>query len=652
MLGANNTKVANSFTSLMDVDYRVRKHIFCCLKRQATSYHCKACYDSAAFQVAFCYKIGFGISSSEDQVRYWLGDERTLEDLERELEIVRNADWSYTEMITKLFDEGYNVQMDYSGAYQRAGILEASGAEYVREMRDMERVIGRLHPVIRRSKSVLADIHFRKDEFERAEILFWEVKVQLEDDPEHGHEDLLTLVATTNLANVLMELAKYEAAEEMYNRALSGYEKLLGPSHPYTLLSVHKLGLLSQYQGNYKRAEMLCRQALEEEIVVLGESNADTLDSLNTLGMILRSQGKYEEAEEVYRRELRLTKLVNGQESPQTMFVVNDLAVLSRLQGKYKIAENLSQQAIDGLEKMLGKEHSDTLACIEDLAWTLEEQGKSAEAERLIRRVLAGRERFLGSTHPDVLAAQEALAAALGAQGDHKRAEEMTRQVVVKKKEILGPEHVDTLAAMSNLAIVLFRQRKLKAAANLFTQALHIREKLFEEDNTSTLTNMNDLAVVLAAQGKYAQGVSLYKRALSGRRRLLGAHHPDTLTTCNNLAAALTHVRQSTEAETILRDILDHVAAASDASDIAEPDTATAMWNLADLLHRQKRFDEAYTLYERACKEYERSGRPQWEECEEQFKDMRKERERRARGGIWNLDAVHALVRVRKGLFR
>lgn len=630
----------------MDVDYRVRKHIFRCLKRQATDYLCKPCHDSAAFQMAFCYKAGFGISSDDDQVPYWLGVERTIEDLDIELEIVRNADWSYTDTITQLMNEGYDVHMDESGEYQRAGILEASGAEYLREQSDMERVLGRSHPVVCRLKTVLADILFLKDEFEHAEILYREVKVQREDNPEYGRENLMTLEATTNLAKVLTELAKFEAAEELHNQTLSKYQKLLGPSHPYTLLNIHNIALLSQYQGKYQRAELLCRQALGGEIAVLGESHTATLTTLGTLGLILRSQGKYEEAEEVCRRELRLRDLASGQEDPRTMFVINELAVVSTLQGKYKIAESLSQQAIQGLENMLGKEHSDTLGCIADLAQTLEVQGKFAEAEGLHRRVLAGRERFLGSTHPDVLGTQEALAGTLSAQGDHKRAEEMTRQVVIKKKEVLGPEHVDTLTAMSNLAIVLFRQGKLKAAAKLFTQALQKREDRVEEGNPSTLTNMNDLAVVLAAQGKYAQAVALYKRALAGRRRVLGTHHPDTFTTCNNLAAALTHVGQSTEAETTLRDILDHVAAASDSSDIAEPDTATVMWNLADLLHRQKRFDEAYSLYERACKEYERSGRPQQEDCEEQFKDMLKERERRARGGIWRLDVVHALVGV------
>ena len=647
----------------MKVDYRVRKHIFCCLKLQATNYQCKACHDSAALQTALCFKVGFGIPSSEERVRYWLGDEGNLEDLERELEMVRNAAPSYNDTISRLKDGGFRIQMDFLGEYERAGILEASGAECVREMRDMERALGRLHPVTIELKYVLAEYHYWKDEFERAEILFREIKVQLEDDPDYGHEDIATLKVVTDLANVLTELSKNEAAEDMYNRALSGCEKLLGPSHPRTFECIHGLALFHHSQGKYKNAEALCHQALEGETTVLGESHEITLDTLNTLGIILRSQGKYEDAMEVFRRSLRLTKSVSGQESPQTMVVISEIAVLSKLQGKYTIAENLSQQAIKGFEKLLGKENFSTLASMGELALTFQEQGKYAEAEGLLRRVLAGKERLLGSEHTSVLETKEALAVSLAAQGDHERAEEMTRHVIAKRKEVLGPEHVDTVAAMGNLAVTLARQRKLKAAANLLAQVLRTSEKLLGEDNPSTLKTIHDLAVVLAAQGRHVQAVTLYERALAGQRRVLGMHHPETLTTCNDLAAALTHVGRSAEAETILREILDHVAAASDSSDIAEPDTATVMWNLADLLHRQKRFDEAYPLYERACQEYERSDIVLREYCEVQFKDMCKERDRRARGGIWRLDAVHALVgvgevirermvRAGKGVFR
>ncbi|MCJ1457196.1 hypothetical protein MMC28_007563 [Mycoblastus sanguinarius] len=158
---------------------------------------------------------------------------------------------------------------------------------------------------------------------------------------------------------------------------------------------------------------------------------------------------------------------------------------------------------------------------------------------------------------------------------------------------------------------------------------------------------MNDLAVVLAAQGKYAPAATLYRRALAGRQKLLGTGHPDTLCTLNNLAAALTHLDQRAEAETLLHEVLHRAAAASSASttnDVDVPDIAVSLWNLADLLHRQKRFDEAYPLYERACAVYAQRLGPQHSSCATQSADMRKEKDRRARGGVWRFDAVHLLV--------
>jgi hypothetical protein len=41
----------------------------------------------------------------------------------------------------------------------------------------------------------------------------------------------------------------------MYQRALAGYEKALGPDHPSTLGTVNNLGRLYQAQGKPKEAE-------------------------------------------------------------------------------------------------------------------------------------------------------------------------------------------------------------------------------------------------------------------------------------------------------------------------------------------------------------------------------------------------------------
>jgi tetratricopeptide (TPR) repeat protein len=48
----------------------------------------------------------------------------------------------------------------------------------------------------------------------------------------------------------------------MYVRALAGYEKALGPDHTSTLLTVHNLGLLYADQGKLSEAEQMYQRAL------------------------------------------------------------------------------------------------------------------------------------------------------------------------------------------------------------------------------------------------------------------------------------------------------------------------------------------------------------------------------------------------------
>jgi len=48
----------------------------------------------------------------------------------------------------------------------------------------------------------------------------------------------------------------------MYNRTLTGYEKVWGPEHTSTLNTVNNLGLLYANQGRLKDADMMNKLAL------------------------------------------------------------------------------------------------------------------------------------------------------------------------------------------------------------------------------------------------------------------------------------------------------------------------------------------------------------------------------------------------------
>ena len=60
----------------------------------------------------------------------------------------------------------------------------------------------------------------------------------------------------------LLSKSQLTAAEQMYLRALGGYEKTLGPDHNSTLTAVNNPGRLYRAQGKLDEAEQMHKRAL------------------------------------------------------------------------------------------------------------------------------------------------------------------------------------------------------------------------------------------------------------------------------------------------------------------------------------------------------------------------------------------------------
>lgn len=79
----------------------------------------------------------------------------------------------------------------------------------------------------------------------------------------------------------------------MYQRALEGYEKALGPNHTSTLNAVGNLGRLYRTQSRLKEAEVMYQRALEGMKKALGPDHTSTLNTVNNLDLLYTLQGKY-----------------------------------------------------------------------------------------------------------------------------------------------------------------------------------------------------------------------------------------------------------------------------------------------------------------------------------------------------------------------
>ncbi|KAL2817330.1 hypothetical protein BJX63DRAFT_385723 [Aspergillus granulosus] len=167
--------------------------------------------------------------------------------------------------------------------------------------------------------------------------------------------------AFSGLGNLYDNQGKLKEAEEMYQRALAGYEKALGPNHTSTLDTVNNLGILYKDQGKLEEAEEMYQRALAGYKRALGPDHTThppTLNTVNNLGLLYSDQGKLKEAEEMYQRAL------TGKEKA----LVNNLGLLYRDQGKLKEAEEMYQRALVGYEKALGPDHARTRMVADNLA--------------------------------------------------------------------------------------------------------------------------------------------------------------------------------------------------------------------------------------------------------------------------------------------
>ncbi|KAL2851636.1 hypothetical protein BJX68DRAFT_65137 [Aspergillus pseudodeflectus] len=241
------------------------------------------------------------------------------------------------------------------------------------------------------------------------------------------------------LGNLYSDQGKPKEAEEMYRRALAGYEKALGPDHTSTLNTVNNIGLLYKDQGNLQVAEQMYQRALVGYEKALGPDHTSTLDTINNLGLLYKDQGNLQVAEQMYQRALAGYEKALGPDHTSTLMTVNNLGLLYKDQGNLRVAEQIYQRALAGYEKALGPDHTSTLMIVNNLGLLYKDEGNLQEAEQMYQRALAGYEKALGPDYTSTLMTINLLGSLYKDQGKLQEAEEMYQRALVLHNKLYPP---------------------------------------------------------------------------------------------------------------------------------------------------------------------------------------------------------------------
>ncbi len=320
-------------------------------------------------------------------------------------------------------------------------------------------------------------------------------------------------------AGYLHQYGRWAEIEPFVQRALTIWERALGPDHPVVAINLNNLAALYREQGRGAEAEPLYQRALAIEEYTLGHDHPHVAASLNNLAALYHDQGRYAEAESLLQRALAIEEHTLGHDHPAVAQSINNLAALYHAQGRRAKAEPLFQRALAIRERILDPDHPDVATSLNNLARLYHDQSRHAEAEPLLQRALDIWERTLGPDHSNIARSLNNLAALYHDQGRYAEAEPLVLRALTLLECTLGPDHPHVATSLNSLARLYHDQNRYAEAEPLVLRALDIWERALGPDHPRVATILNNYAILLEKTDRPAEATTLRRRAQTIRER-------------------------------------------------------------------------------------------------------------------------------------
>ena len=281
-------QVGHAVPQLFNVDFEVRQGIFKCLESltrtaKETPRRTQNIVSTSdlAYQLAFCYKLGFGVPRDEDKCRMWLADtDLTNSDLENQIDHIKSST-----------SQGYSPTSTFGFWYSHTPVPTVNNAQYYRERKKLKDIQQIEEREIGEWKEVLGKDHWlflEKEEsyFHTLSSLGYLSKAGALAEKRCRdlsstlpREDDRVLRARCNLAEVFLDQRRHDEAEREVLEVIE-----LSNSTDYNH-AVHQNLLASIYtaRGRYKKAIALRQEIHDNYVATLGDSHIETLNVLLNL---------------------------------------------------------------------------------------------------------------------------------------------------------------------------------------------------------------------------------------------------------------------------------------------------------------------------------------------------------------------------------
>ena len=524
--------------ALQETDYRTWGHIATKLERHCENSNSRESAFNAAFQLALCYSIGFGVPRNEQKLNFWLQkSQRPREDLETEKRMLKPRAIK-SHQVRSWFNEGFGAQLNHVHEYQKLGSLEASRIDYQNIIRDWEEELGQGHFMVLFQKEVLSQILEVEGRYLETETLLFQIWREIEKDRsvmlslgwgylihiriarilrmqrkldaaefwataalkdcEQGSEEAHQLVSLTLLGGILCDRLKYERAEKVLLQATKGLQRTFGERHHMTTAALSSLADVYIHMGNQEKFLEISGRIFELAKQTTERRSREMIGLLSNRTFELMAQNQYLEAKRLGEEALELSEEVFGIDNQRdvTMIILGNLGFILRKLGESTNSENLLRRAMKGNTTLFSKDHPKTLVNMTQLAELFKDQQRFEDAEQMYHCIVKGHERSRGEDDPRTLEAIGELCFVIQKQGKSEEAERLCTRALEVNEKRLGPNAKHIISLRWTLGQIHNEQWNYQLAEAIYQQCYDAAKSVFEPDDKQLASYAKDLAGV------------------------------------------------------------------------------------------------------------------------------------------------------------
>ena len=357
----------------------------------------------------------------------------------------------------------------------------------------------------------------------------------------------------TRMGNVYRELALYEEARPLLERAVDLRRQAPGPDRLELAESLQALARLREEEGQHAAAQELYEEALAIRELALGPDSVEVADVVDGLGRVLELQGAFEQARRYHQRAFEILSARLGPEHPQVGRSLLGLGkALQRLR-KLEESKDRLARALEILERHYEDDHPYVADTRVLLAGALRFTGDATGARAQYERALPSLEKAYGAEHPKVALALDSLGKLLNATHERESAITYHRRALAIREQAFGTGHPQVASSLNNLGLTYWGDKDLEQAMACFERSAEVYEAALGPDHLDLTKPLHSLAEILAEIGDLAAAAALFERVLAVRERALGPDHSLLARPLYNLGRLRLRLEDPRAAEPLLR---------------------------------------------------------------------------------------------------